>query len=226
MAVDFPRLSELPYDIRVLVWYHTAHERRVVRLTRPMIGCHFHGSAWMLRPTTRPPALLGTCRESRHVGLRHYEAIHQRCCQGQERGGRRCDERDHSGRIIYFNNDADTIRGNIQFSSYLCEHIPNIRWLQLDSQDSGFSYWVEFGVQFIEGPLLESVVFFHDGRITSWRTEIAEPAHAFWGCPQKIIKVIGRDGETWDLKKDIEYLRSLGGWATDPELESDTDEDA
>ena len=84
---QFHRFADLPEKLRVDLWTHTSHEPRVVGVfeehdpfyTSEIYNVHAinKGHMTILMSTTRPPAILSVCHESRAVALNIYTAMNE-----------------------------------------------------------------------------------------------------------------------------------------------------
>jgi len=73
---SFSRFSDLPLEIRLCIWGFALSDPRVIEIT---LRGHEHGGSSSpanayVASSSKPPALLHTCRESRNLALRTYEA--------------------------------------------------------------------------------------------------------------------------------------------------------
>lgn len=81
-ASGFP-LLELPEHIRIRIWEHLAAMPRVVGLyehhdlTFPMFPWDEEEPETIFVSRTRPPAMLGVCKESRRVGMVAYKVVNE-----------------------------------------------------------------------------------------------------------------------------------------------------
>lgn len=191
-GAKFPLFTELPYDIRAIIWHHACEVPREVRVRDKWSECPQRKASklrWphqVLKPRTPPPAVLGVCRDSRHIGLRHYEVV-ERCC-GQK---------DHSGRIIYFNVNADFIRGTVPLGPGTCTRVP-VRWFLAVSGEGNVALTrrVEFGPSSTWESLIDDIVCFHDDDIKIWQ---ALQCAFVWDHGQR-PRVFEVNGETYRLR--------------------------
>lgn len=71
----FAQFCQLPENVRTSIWKEVTSFTRVVGIHEV---CHKVAHITVLKSTTRSPAILGVCRESRRVGLEKYDTIDQK----------------------------------------------------------------------------------------------------------------------------------------------------